>query len=104
MPPPLARTLLFLLLYSGSCLLQEEAEQLRQEAQRLSSELKELQLRSLPPQDVVLLDPEVQALVADNRLMMSVAKDQQLKVARAHSMLAASLGRRSRTRCIRGSA
>ncbi|KAG1702001.1 hypothetical protein DVH05_010491 [Phytophthora capsici] len=73
-------------------LRREEAQRLREEAQRLRSELQELKLRSLSPEDVMLLDPEVQRVVTENRLLMSVAKTEQLKVASAQSLLAASLG------------
>jgi hypothetical protein len=73
--------------------VQEETQRLREEVQRLTVELKELEFRGLSADDVALLDPEVKQLVAENRLMTSVAKNQQLTVARVQSVLAANLVR-----------
>ncbi|GMF25043.1 unnamed protein product [Phytophthora lilii] len=53
---------------------------------------RELRFRSLPPEDVALLDPMVQHIVEQNRLLVSVAKDQQLKVTSSQSLLEKSLG------------
>lgn len=60
---------------------------------RLTSELQELQFLNLSPEDVVQLDPAVQQAVTENRLLTSVAKNEQLKVATAQSLLVASLVR-----------
>jgi hypothetical protein len=81
--------------YVKRFLLQEEAEKLRGEVQRLTSELQELQLRSLSPEDAALLDPAVQHVVAQNDLMTSLARGQQLQVASAQSMLTECLVRLS---------
>ncbi|KAG2892192.1 hypothetical protein PC116_g12642 [Phytophthora cactorum] len=70
----------------------EEAQRLRQEVKHLTSELQELQFRTLSPEDVAFLDPAMQRIVVENRLLTSVAKGEQLKVATAQSLLAASLG------------
>lgn len=58
--------------------------------QRLTSEL---QVHALSPEDAALLDPAVQHVVAENELMTSLAKKQQLKVASAQSMLSGCLVR-----------
>ncbi|KAG6610550.1 uncharacterized protein IUM83_06558 [Phytophthora cinnamomi] len=70
----------------------EETEQLREQVKRLSSELQKLQLRSLSPEDAALLDPLVQHVVAENALMTSLARNQQLNVASAQAMLVECLG------------
>ncbi|KAG3238506.1 hypothetical protein PI124_g16537 [Phytophthora idaei] len=70
----------------------EETQKLRQEVQRLKSELQELHIRSLSPEDAALLDPAVQHVVAESNLMTTLAKNQQLNVASAQSMLAECLG------------
>ncbi|ETI57631.1 hypothetical protein F443_00094 [Phytophthora nicotianae P1569] len=70
----------------------EEAQRLRQEVKQLTSELQELQFSSLSPEDAAFLDPAVQRIVEENRLLTSVAKGEQLKVATAQSLLTASLG------------
>ncbi|KAG7392530.1 hypothetical protein PHYPSEUDO_000218 [Phytophthora pseudosyringae] len=67
----------------------EEAQRLRQEVTRLTSELQELEFRSLSPEDV---DPAVQGVLMEKRLLTSVAKSEQLKVATAQSLLSASQG------------
>ncbi|KAL4101737.1 hypothetical protein PRIC1_005485 [Phytophthora ramorum] len=70
----------------------EEAQQLREQVQRLASELQQLQLRSLAPEDAALLDPAVQSVVAENNHLTSLAKNQQLNVASAQSLLSECLG------------
>ncbi|KAG6610453.1 uncharacterized protein IUM83_06565 [Phytophthora cinnamomi] len=70
----------------------EETEQLREQVKRLSSELQKLQLRSLSPEDAALLDPLVQHVVAENALMTSLARNQQLNAASAQAMLVECLG------------
>ncbi|KAG7377490.1 hypothetical protein PHYPSEUDO_011544 [Phytophthora pseudosyringae] len=70
----------------------EEAQKLQREVQRLASELQELQIRSLAPEDAALLDPEVRQVVAENSHMLDLAKKQQLHVASAQSMLVECLG------------
>ncbi|KAK1930865.1 hypothetical protein P3T76_013822 [Phytophthora citrophthora] len=72
--------------------MHEEAQKLRQEVQRLTSELQELEIRSLSPEDAALLDPVVQHAMAENNHMTAVAKNQQLHVASAQSMLVECLG------------
>ncbi|KAG6584561.1 uncharacterized protein IUM83_07841 [Phytophthora cinnamomi] len=70
----------------------EEAHRLRHEVQHLTSELQEIQLRSLPLEDAALLDTSVLSVSTENRLLTSIAKDQQLRVASAQSLLAGALG------------
>ncbi|KAF4316431.1 hypothetical protein BBO99_00008693 [Phytophthora kernoviae] len=70
----------------------EEAEELRKVVSLLSSELQELRIRSLSPEDRALLDPVVQNTVAENNLLTSVTNNQQLGVANAQSLLSQCLG------------
>ncbi|RLN64560.1 hypothetical protein BBJ29_007315 [Phytophthora kernoviae] len=70
----------------------EEVEELREETNHLTVKLQEQQIRSLSPEDRVLLDPAVRFKVAENHLLASVAKTQQFQVANAQSLLSQGLG------------
>ncbi|KAG6596013.1 uncharacterized protein IUM83_14754 [Phytophthora cinnamomi] len=73
-------------------LRKEEQASLQQEIERLESQVAVLKTRSLPPEEAAKADPVLQRREAENAVLTSVLRHQQLHVANAQSLLSRCLG------------
>ncbi|KAG6596058.1 uncharacterized protein IUM83_14756 [Phytophthora cinnamomi] len=73
-------------------LRKEKQASLQQEIERLESQVAVLKTRSLPPEEAAKADPVLQRREAENAVLTSVLRHQQLHVANAQSLLSRCLG------------